>query len=73
MFTALITYLPIKQKLQRLQGNPERSLALFHGFKGVLSITDRRRSQEITQTMPSLNNIISLLESDDIPIQQQPG
>lgn len=68
-----LNHLPIKQKLQRLQGKPERSLALLHGFKGVLSITDRRRGQEIPETMPLLNNTISLLESDDTTIQQQPG
>lgn len=67
-----LNHLPIKQKLQRLQGKPERSLALLHGFKRVLSITDRRRGQEIPETMPLLNTI-SLLESDDTTIQQQPG
>lgn len=63
----------MKQKLQRLQGKPERSLALLHGFKGVLSMTDWRRGQEITENMPSLNSTVSLLESDGITIQQQPA
>lgn len=67
-----LNHLSIKQKLQRLQGKPERSLALLHGFKGVLLITDRR-GQEITETMPSLNSTISLLECDDITIHQQPA